>query len=366
MAAFFLRAYGKSTDCFLTCLHMYKWLVLVLLLLRVTPSCSQASGLFDSDSVLHLVLSGDVRQLLRDRKDDPTYYPMSLIWREAEEWDTIKIRARTRGHFRRQSGACTYPPVLLNFSAEAVKGTLFDGQNKLKLVLPCQGEKYVEREFVAYKLYQVLTPRSFRVRRAEVQFLENDRLSKPIAGILLEDEHEMVARNDMVLRDDLVVRPEDTNPEYFLRMAMFQLMIGNTDWSVQYRQNIKLMWSKNSQDPIPVPYDFDHSGLVSAPYARPAAELELSSVRERRYRGTCQPDVKHFDPVIAEFQSKREAFFNVCRQAGYLDDTSGKFVLGYLEGFFKLLSNTNRLKEVLMYPCDPTGTGHVVITGLKP
>lgn len=366
MAAFFLRTYGKPTDCFLTCLHMYKWLVLVLLLLQVTPSCSQAPGLFDSDSVLHLVLSGDVRQLLRDRKEDPTYYAMSLIWREAEQWDTIPIRARTRGHFRRQASVCTYPPVLLNFSAEAVEGTLFNGQNKLKLVLPCQGGKYVEREFMTYKLYQVLTPKSFRARRVEVQFLEADRLSKPIAGILLEDENEMATRNNMVLCDDLVVRPEDTNPGDFLRMAMFQLMIGNTDWSVQYRQNIKLMWSKNSQKPIAVPYDFDHSGLVSAPYARPAAELKLNSVRQRRYRGMCQSDFSTFDPIIAEFQRNKDALLAVCRHATYLDEASRKFAIAYVEDFFKLLSDAGRLKTVLMYPCDPRGTGNVVIKGLKP
>ncbi len=346
---------------------MYKcvWIVLVLSL-SPAPSVGQSIGLFGADSALQLVLAGDVRQLLNDRKQDPTYYSMALMWNTGSQWDTVQIRARTRGHFRRQASVCTYPPILLNFSKEGAANTLFTGQDKLKLVLPCQVEKYVMREYVVYQLYQQLTPRGFRARRVELQFQEKGRLSKPIAAILLEDEHEMAARNEMKLLENQIVKPTDTNPDDFLRMAMFQLMIGNTDWSVQYQQNVKLVQDKAANRPTPVPYDFDHSGIVSASYAKPAAELKLNSVRERRYRGNCQPDPRAFDAVIAEFQSKRESFFAVCRNAAYLDEASRKFMIGYLEDFFELLNNADRLRRVLAYPCDPAGTGNVIIKGMKP
>ena len=84
-----------------------------------------------------------------------------------------------------------------------------------------------------------------------------------------------------------------TERDHFLKMAVFQFMIGNTDWSVPYLQNIKFITKDSTKAPLTVPYDFDHAGIVSAPYALPAEELEMSSVLERRYRGYCDCACHH-------------------------------------------------------------------------
>ena len=43
----------------------------------------------------------------------------------------------------------------------------------------------------------------------------------------------------------------------------FEYMIGNTDWSVEYLQNIKLATVDSNSAPITIPYDFDHAGIVN-------------------------------------------------------------------------------------------------------
>ena len=104
--------------------------------------------------------------------------------------------------------------------------------------------------------------------------------------MLLEDENKMAKRNGGI-SITRKMRPNQTEPNTFLTMAVFQYLIGNTDWSVQYMQNIKLVAADSIAVPVAVAYDFDHSGMVNAPYAKPAEELRMSSVRERRYRGYC-------------------------------------------------------------------------------
>ena len=137
---------------------------------------------------------------------------------------------------------------------------------------------------MVYKLYNLVTPKSFKARLVQVT-LEDDKNKKPVTpfyGILLEEEKQMAKRNKLVsvVRK---IKPEQTQPDAFLNMAVFEYLIGNTDLSVQYLQNIKLLAKDFSAVPVTVPYDFDHAGIVSTPYAQPAEELQMSSVRQRRY-----------------------------------------------------------------------------------
>jgi hypothetical protein len=89
-------------------------------------------------------------------------------------------------------------------------------------------------------------------------------------------------------------------------MAVFEYFIGNTDWSVEYLQNVKLLATDTNSVAYTVPYDFDHAGIVSPPYAKPAEQLQLSSVRERRYRGYCLTDLSLLRPFFTEFLQLRD------------------------------------------------------------
>jgi len=121
----------------------------------------------------------------------------------------------------------------------------------------------------------------------------------------------MAGRNQMASVDQSLIRPESVPVSEFLRMAVFQYLIGNTDWSIQYRQNIKLINVYKSSLPVAVPYDFDHAGMVDAPYAKPAPELQLLAVTERRYRGYCMQDIQVFDKTIALFNSKKDTIYKL-------------------------------------------------------
>jgi len=324
--------------------------------------------LFDSDEIFTITLKGNIRQLLNDRADKPASHSITLSYRNKDSSEVnIPVQMKTRGHFRKLKENCKYPPLQISFPADVNRlSTVFSGQKKLKLVMPCVGDDYVIREWLVYKIYNLITPKSFKARLVRIAL--NDTKSKkqqaPFYGFLIEDEKNMAVRNKGTVVEQKL-RPEETNQDIFLIMAVFQYLIGNTDWSVQYLQNIKLLKLETSSQLITVPYDFDHSGLVNAPYAHPAEELLMRSVQERRYRGYCIKDMKLFEKSIALFNRSKSEIYNLYTKSNLLDEKYIRSVTKYLDEFYATINDPKSWQKDFAYPCDKNGTGNVVIKGLK-
>lgn len=324
--------------------------------------------IFESDEILPITIKGDVRDLLNDRGEASKYHSITLSYKNKDSSEvSIPVQMKTRGHFRKLKENCKYPPLLINFPKDVDRlSKEFSGQKKLKLVMPCAGEDYVIREWLVYKIYNLVTPKSFRARLVRIDL--NDSKSKkqaaPFYGILIEDEKHMAARNRAVIVEQKL-RPEETKQDVFLTMTVFQYLVGNTDWSVQYLQNIKLLKSDSFPQLITVPYDFDHSGIVNAPYAHPAEELLMKSVQERRYRGYCIKDLKVFESSIALYNKLKNDIYKLFINCSLLDAKYVKSVTKYLDEFYATINNPKSWQKDFAYPCDKNGTGNVVIKGLK-
>ena len=312
-------------------------------------------------------MSGDIRELMKDRGDDPQYHPMTLSYHDGDDVIAMPVKVKARGHFRKAKENCRMPPLLLNFPKKSVPdNSIFKGQDKIKLVTPCQDDDYVIREYLVYKLYKLINPKSFQAKLVTVVFDDTVRnRSELFYGILLEDEEEMAKRNNTIAIEGKLVRPEQTHKDDFLKMAVFQYMIGNTDWSVQYMQNIKLIGTDSSAVLSPVPYDFDHAGIVGAPYAKPAPELIMSSTQQRRYRGYCITDMSEFDETLNLFRKLASDFSAVYTECPQLESHYIKWATRYLGQFYSTINNPKAAKLAFSYPCDKDGTGNVVIRGLR-
>jgi hypothetical protein len=331
------------------------------------PSPPSEKGLFETEDVLHITLSGKVREVLNSRTGTPKSIPLTLsYYKEDSSQVVIPVNVKTRGHFRRQRENCVYPPLLIEFSKdENHLSSVFSEQRKLKLVMPCREDKYLIREWLVYKIYNLVTPKSFRAKLVKVK-LEDDRKKKEVSsfyGILLEEEKQMARRNKEIVVERKLLS-QQTKADAFLNMAIFQYLIGNTDWSVPYQHNIKLLTPDSNTIPSVVPYDFDHAGIVDAPYAYPAEELQLKSVRERRYRGYCIPDMKKFEAVIAIYSRLKKDIYGLYTNCDLLEERYVKSATAYLDEFYKTINNPKALQRELTYPCN-NGPGNVVIKGLK-
>jgi len=326
-------------------------------------------GLFESDDLISIKLTGNLNELMNDRSDKPKYHAITLSYVDEDSTViSIPLQAKTRGHFRKSMGNCSFPPLMLDFpKTNSETQTIFSKQHKLKLVMPCRGDEYVVREWLAYKLYNLITPKSFKARLVKVE-LDNTKKKKssaPFYGILLEDEAQMAKRNKDVLVNVKMMNPEETEEDAFLKMAVFEYFIGNTDWSIQYMQNIKFLAKDSNSICTPVPYDFDHAGVVDATYAKPAEELEMASVRERRYRGYCVTDMNKFKNVIELYNHLKDDFYKVYTNCTLLDAKYVKATKQYFDDFYKTINNPKQVNREFSYPCDKNGTGNIIIKGLK-
>lgn len=362
MKRFFRNSFLKKSN----------WLIVVLCFCwpgnGIIAQPVKAKTVFGSDEVMEITLSGNIQTILNDRSSTSIKHAAALSYKP-EEGSEIKIpvQLQTRGNFRRLKENCKQPPLWIRFTNdEAKSNSIFKEQKKMKLVMPCVGDEYVIREWLVYKLFNLLSPLSFRARLVKVK-LDDPKTRKtpePFYAILLEEEKQMARRNNMIAVERKI-RPQEAETNPFLTMAVFEYLIGNTDWSPQFEHNVKLLVSDSAAVPVMVPYDFDHAGIVSAPYAYPAEALMLSSTRERRYRGYCMNDLKVFEPVIAQFNEIKKDIYSLYTNCPLIDAKYLKFVTKFLDEFYETINNPKEWQKDFSYPCDPNGTGNVVLKGLK-
>ncbi len=335
---------------------------------QMEPLSNQHQDLFDSDEVIDFRLEGDIKTLMRDRGEDPSYHLMKLHVENLDLEESLDLRVRVRGNFRRLRENCDTPPLRLNFRRHEVpEHSLFAGHSSLKLVVPCKGEEYVIREYLAYKIYNLLTNYSFRVRLVRLSYHDTDsnRGSNPEYGFLIEHKSVLASRSNASLIERMNLRPEIVDQESFLRMSVFAYMIGNTDWSVQYLHNMEMLFLKNEKIYVTVPYDFDLVGLVSSPYAKPAEALKLRSVRERVYRGYCMDDLSVLDATFEQFRELKPEIYKIIKENTLLEGRYIDFATNYFDEFYDTLNNPRKMSRAFSYPCNRRGTGNIVISGMQ-
>src|SRR6185503_11877693 len=238
------------------------------------------TGLFDSDQILEIRVATDLKTLMDDRDSlKATDHPGTLSYVDASGQKlSLDVQLKTRGHWRRQKKNCDFAPIKIDFpkAKEQPAGSVFAGQGDLKLVTHCRTkdatfEQYVLREYLVYRLYNLLTPVSFRARLARTTYVDaaNKQDSITRYSFLLEDEKHLAERAGGSLLENRGARFEDVEPNAAALMSAFQYLIGGTDWSLVALHNVVLVQMKDNGNVIPVPYDFDWSGIVSTKYAFP-------------------------------------------------------------------------------------------------
>ena len=208
------------------------WHLLALLLIIAAPAAA-ASSLFTDDAPLHLTVTGPFAKLASVAKYSTNPYPATLALTD-DGGAALPIEIRARGISRREV-YCDFPPIYLLFDKTAMHGTLFQGAKKMKLVTYCKAppdyEQRVILEYLIYKLYNLITPASLRVRAAEVTYRENAADHGVTRfGYLIEDIHALADRNQ---REELKATSHQVSVSQLdahatTRTAMFEFMIAES------------------------------------------------------------------------------------------------------------------------------------------
>jgi hypothetical protein len=320
---------------------------------------ADALPLFASAEPIDITITADFKTVQRDRDvNSTTTYPGTLaIATGGVAGPAIPIQVSTRGHVRRNPRLCDFAPLRIEFAKSDVKRTIFRGQGAIKLGTHCQGSpvynQYQLKEYMANRIYNLLTPRSLRSRLAHVTYVDSAGGKQPFTkfGIFYEDKDDVAKRAEAHVApfQGLMFRTLD-QPALIL-MSLFQYMIGNTDYSIITLHNVVLMVDTKGVV-YPMPYDFDYSGLVYAHYAVASKTLGLASVRDRMYRGPCKTEAE-LEPALAQLRARKDDILALPAALTGLDEGHRKNAEKYLKDFFELINRPDMVKRTFVTDCRP-------------
>src|SRR3954447_5692577 len=321
-------------------------------------AAQQPRPLFAGSDPIHITLQGPFAGLIRNRSASPVQGTLTDPAGQA-----LPVALSARGITRRSADVCEFPPIKVQFTAPPPASSAFAGQKSLKLVTHCRNnpsfQQYVLLEYSAYRMLNVLTPHSFRVRLANIDYRDSD--GHPIAsrvGYFLEALSDVAKRNGAkeTHAPDRIPVTSLSSPDA-ARYALFQHMISNHDWSMRAGpagkdccHNAELIGPLGAGTAIPIPYDFDFSGYVNAPYATVPDQLQISSVRQRVYRGYC---INNSD-VLAVARQMRDARPQMLAALGStpgLDPAIQARAISFLDGFFADIASDDVVNSKLLKRC---------------
>jgi hypothetical protein len=313
--------------------------------------------LFKSHDPLSLTITGDIGAINRDRNPESDKRFPGTVSLEAEggQVRSLPVVLSTRGHSRLNVRTCDAAPLKLDFVKKDLAGTVLEGQGELKLVTHCRTdddhEQHVLSEYLVYRLFNLFTPRSFRARLVKVTYVDDRRQKRsPLRyGMLLEEDDDVARRlgGRVAPLPKRLFRQLDQGT--LVLMALLQYAIGNTDYSIYALHNVELVQVPNGTL-YTVPYDFDYSGLVNAPYAAADRALGITSVRQRLYRGPCLT-VPELEPFLAAIRPRKDEVLGLLDVIPDLRGSQRDDVLEYLKEFFAIIENPGRTKRALVDSC---------------
>ena len=283
--------------------------------------------------------------------NDTTFINTTMEFLHEGKWSSIDVRLRARGNFRRAE--CYFPPIKMKIKKDQYKGTIFDGNKTMKLVLPCKIESEnndnILQEFIAYKIYEKVSPYHFKTKRVNIDFTEQrGKKTKnfQLKGFLIEDDKRIAKRHEGKVFKRFV-HPMGMDHVTSVRVAFFQFLLGNTDFSTAYQHNGKLLYS--NKQIIPLPYDFDMSGWVNPSYATVNTTLGIESVQDRVYRGF-KREQQYFDQVRKQFIDKKSELIDMVAsfESQFSNPKEFQNMFDFMNDFYEVIESDSKFEKTIV------------------
>lgn len=326
----------------------------VPLLLLLATSLS-ATSIFDVLPVateatpLEIVLTLPVDSLhVRRPGPQKASFSYTDIDGKPQDW---KVKISPRGKFRRIN--CDYAPLKLDFDKDDLRAAGLADFDKYKLVTTCfhgtTSDRLIKKEYLAYRAYQLFTPASFRVRLLAITYRDaaGQHPDRKATAFLIENTGELAARQSTQRVENAVGLPAgEYDPAGEATHALFQYLIGNTDWSNTLALNMKTLKQPDGSL-LPVGYDFDFSGWVNTSYSRPRHQLGQRFIGQRIYLGFHQHD-SVLNATADKFLAQREALYQLIDEAP-IARADRRYLLKYTKTFFEQLEELRAHNIMMIY-----------------
>lgn len=315
----------------------------------------EAAPIFTAEEPITFTLTSNFGRLRRDRKQDAPWRWASITIADSAGGPVeIPLQVKTRGIWRLTQ--CDFPPIRLDFKKSTVKHSVLAKLDKPKLVTHCRDnedyEQYILQELQLYRVYNLLTKYSHRVRLARVTYADSGtgKVVTTRYAFLEEEPAALAHRVGGLLVKEKGGGPADLEPNAAAIFAVFQYMIGNTDWAISALHNVEMISTDLGY--VPVAYDFDFSGAVNTRYATVDPSLPIKRVRDRVYRGYCLPE-ETYEPTFALFRAKKDSIYALYK------DPIGRLLLGdraketleYFDEFYETINSPRDAKREIIGRC---------------
>ncbi len=327
--------------------------------------------LFESEEALDAVLTVPLNLIYGEKgRDERPYHQGELTYQAAANAEqSVPVKVKTRGNYRRAN--CDLPPLRLNFAKRSVKQTLFHGQDKMKLVGPCKpGGIYkdlVGLEFLAYQVFELVSDYALETRAMNLNYVDANQQvkSRTSQAFVIEDISDLAKRKKLKSIEPQTVKRIELDKTESALLEMFALFIANNDYSTLTGMpgdacchNVALLSQASAKDSpgqqpkilIPVPYDFDMSGLVDAPYAAPPGTLPIRKVRQRYFNGLCKDDA-YFIAAADKFRVNKAAIFAMVDGSDMIRGSVKKKTKAFFEKFYDLIDDPKRFQSEVIGRC---------------
>jgi len=314
-------------------------LFLISLTILTLPAFAQKESIFDEmhfQEVLEITLETNLEAIENSRRSDD--YQSAFLTFQNEEGinQSWKVKVKTRGKFRRQ--VCEMPPVKIKFKKAELAVGGFNEFNDMKLVTHCVNDKLeakqlLMKEYLAYQMYGKLSAYSFRTQLVRITYKDiNTGRKFKNWGFLIEDTAQLAARIEAKNCKDCYNMPSyEFQSEHLKMVDLFNYMIGNADYDVNGMRNVKIF--RKGDELIPVPYDFDFSGIVNASYAIPSSDYGLQQVTDRVYLGSMD-SLHRLHSTKSYFFMKEKKFVKLIETFRRLDRVSKDEMVSYIQNFY--------------------------------
>jgi hypothetical protein len=316
--------------------------------IRLVPAENDSllEDIFQGEAVLNINLYANFDSIIEDASVLRSVSRSARLQAYSQTGASVMLPVfiETRGNFRMKPENCNFPPLKLSFLKENDSRSIFIKNNSAKLVNQCQFfqnnyEAYLLQEYLLYKIYSHLSEYSFRVRLLKIEYINDGFLFDTLTrySFALEPPKEMAKRYKAKRVNSNNVAMDEISFWQYKLVCFFEYMIMNNDWSIAICHNIELIQTDLDNPPVPVPFDFDWSGIIKVPYSVPSASGMKVIQPERSFKGDFKSR-RQLKDMIRYFNSKRGEIYSMVSGFKELGSSYRVSFLKTMDDFYNILN----------------------------
>lgn len=322
-----------------------------------------ADELFKSSEILDLTLTGPFSTIDKER-DKEKRYDGTISYQTADQpMVTLDVAYEVRGNWRLQKRNCGHAQLWLDLKRGQTEGTVFENQNRLKLVVQCgareTNQQWLVKEQLGYDIFSEFSELNFDTRLVRATYADSEDTDEERTHLafIIENQNRVAERFGFDKFELNRASHQSLDSKQTNLVSLFMLLIGNTDFALtagapndECCHNAKLLTDSNGVN-FPFPYDFDSSGYVDASYASaPNETMNIRNNKQRLFRGYCSHS-DDLDEAIEAAANTRKSVESLINSSYFASERTKTQAIRFFDDYYELLGDDRKIQRSIVGKC---------------